>query len=144
MIARNTITIIMIQTAMTLSTNTSIADIGTPAGAVEVPPSCRFAFAICESAGGETSLESGAAGEVFVVEGWVVEVPVVEVPALEVPVAEGWGPIKKVSVDDGDWEPEGIELEEDWLSAVPETAGAAVEAAEAVEAEGRGAPVAIK
>ncbi|MGD0856264.1 MAG: hypothetical protein ABSA18_10725 [Dehalococcoidia bacterium] len=169
MIARNTITIIMIQAAMTLITNTSIPDTGSPAGAVEAPPSCRLASAIGESAGGETTSESGAAVEVCVVAGWVVggwvvevpvaevfvvevwilegcapEVPALEVSVVEVPVAEGWGPIKKMGVDDEDWESEAVELKEDRLLSVPETAGAAVEAAEAVEAEVFGAQDADK
>jgi|GEM_PF-6472701 len=159
MIARKTITIIMIQAAMTLITNISIPDTGSPAGAVEAPPSCRLVFAMGESAVGGTASESGAAAEVFAMEGCAVggcalEVPVVEVfvgegwivegCALEVPVAEGWGPIKKMGVDDEDWESEAVELKEDRLLSVPETVGAAVEAAEAVEAEAFGAQATVK
>ena len=57
-------------------------------------------------------------------------------------VVGGWGPIKKVSVDDGPLE--GVGLKEGWLSAVP---GAMEvfpvvegEAAEVAEPEGGGAP----
>ena len=58
-------------------------------------------------------------------------------------VVGGWGPIKKVRVDDGPLE--GVGLKEGWLSAVPETEEVspvvAGESEEVLEPEGGGAPL---
>jgi len=152
MIARNTPTITMIQATMAPITSTSITDICAAdpvlAGGTEAPPSCRLVFTIGESTVGRAASESGAAGEVCVAEGWE---PIIEVrvdgesgESEGDGLKEGWGPIKKVCVDDEDGESEGGGLKEGWLSAVPVTAGAAVEATEVVEAECRGGPDAAK
>jgi hypothetical protein len=149
MSARNRLTINMLKATMATITSTSVTDTGAVfwavPGVVEAPPSCRFVFVVGKSAVSRTASEPGAATGVEVW-GPTIEVRVdgeseeSEGDELE----EGCGPIKKVCVEAGNGDPESVELEDDRLLDVPETAGAAVEAAEAVEAEVCGAPDAAK